>query len=386
MSVYFVYRCHYMGPSEKYLKKFDDDSVLKWYQARRGRLGGTDCDTVSRMVEREMGCRIYSFFDLFWLRAEEEGEKELPSPTNAAELAGLVQRVYNDEVICQSEHCVQVYTDDDELEMAWYLFDDHFLKKHGELAAFLLHDDWKLPAGEGQKPGRPSEKTTRLVQAKHGEGATYAVFLGFYNSSDNLDCLGPAQRIDGVRLPELARYLACNPLNDNWPGEFQDIRAVLTTEGKGTSPLEKVFLADIRARPDDEVNWNAYSDWLMEQGSKPAGLRLLEGALTRLGASSDIKIPDGVDLYELMGESIQTAEAAARPYVKALDRCRKKYRSLVHVDDHVAQLCLFMRNDAFKKCPLYHQWIFFDDLWVGAHPALANAILRFAARWDVLTV
>jgi hypothetical protein len=33
---------------------------------------------------------------------------------------------------------------------------------------------------------------------------------------------------------------------------------------------------------------------------------------------------------------------------------------------------------------MYHQWYLFDDLWASAHPDLANAILRYASRWDVL--
>jgi hypothetical protein len=33
---------------------------------------------------------------------------------------------------------------------------------------------------------------------------------------------------------------------------------------------------------------------------------------------------------------------------------------------------------------LYHHWALFDDLWVSAHADLANSLLRFASRWDVL--
>jgi hypothetical protein len=34
---------------------------------------------------------------------------------------------------------------------------------------------------------------------------------------------------------------------------------------------------------------------------------------------------------------------------------------------------------------MFHQWILFDDVWASAHADLANALLRFARRWDVLS-
>jgi hypothetical protein len=58
-------------------------------------------------------------------------------------------------------------------------------------------------------------------------------------------------------------------------------------------------------------------------------------------------------------------------------------KSLVHVDDHLAQLCLHV--DCWDGVDLYHQWFVFDDLWAGAHPDLANALLRYARTWDVLS-
>jgi hypothetical protein len=51
--------------------------------------------------------------------------------------------------------------------------------------------------------------------------------------------------------------------------------------------------------------------------------------------------------------------------------------------DHFAQLCIHV-GDSFGN-DAYHQWIIFDDLWAGEHPDLAEGILRYAKRWDVLT-
>jgi hypothetical protein len=56
--------------------------------------------------------------------------------------------------------------------------------------------------------------------------------------------------------------------------------------------------------------------------------------------------------------------------------------SNISISDHVAQLCLSV---GWKE-RMYHQWIMFDDLWAGANRDLAEGILRYGKRWDVLTV
>jgi hypothetical protein len=58
----------------------------------------------------------------------------------------------------------------------------------------------------------------------------------------------------------------------------------------------------------------------------------------------------------------------------------------VRVEEHVAQLCHNTEHwRSHHRVDLYHQWIFFDDLWAAAHADLANAILRYARCWDVLS-
>ena len=51
----------------------------------------------------------------------------------------------------------------------------------------------------------------------------------------------------------------------------------------------------------------------------------------------------------------------------------------VYVSEHVAQVYFHDRDD------IYDQWFLIDDLWASAHPALADGLLRFATRWDVLS-
>jgi uncharacterized protein (TIGR02996 family) len=388
MTVYFVYRCHYMGPTEKYLKRFDhEDSVLDWIANRWERLRGSDDVAVARRVEREIGRKVYSLFSIFWNNPEYPDPPGHGPPTNAAQLADLFTATYHNAIVCQSEHCIQVLTDDDELDMAYYFFDDYFLAEQDERAAFLLHDDWRLSSGHSTAPHQPSERTRRLARRFDGAGSTYLVFLGFYGAGGNLedlDSTAGGARIDGIRLPDFPRFLAQTVLQQDWPSELIDLRPVMLAEGKGRPALENGFLQTIRSNPTDELSWNAYSDWLEDRGEPPVGMHVLQRALTRLGHMDEIEWPGNVNLFDAIALPIDEAYQAARLLIERLDRCRKR-QSLVHVEEHLAQLCLFVRRDRWHKCNMYHQWILFDDLWAGAHPALANAILSFGRRWDVLS-
>lgn len=388
MSVYFVYRCHYAGPTEKYLKRFDDDSVLDWVRNRWHRLRSSDVDKVNRDVDREIGFRVYSLFDIFWDNPEHPAPEPHRPPTNARQLRDLFTSTYHNEIVCESEHCIQVETDDDELDMAYYFFDDHYLKEHGDRAAFLLYDHWQLPSGHGPGPYKASEPTRRRAKASANPGATYAVFIGFYNSGGNLedmDNTSGGERFDGVRLPDFPRFLMRKPIGEDWPRELVDLRPILPAPSKNSPAIERQFLHDLRADPADDVTWNAYSDWLQDRGELPAGPYLLRQALTRLARTGDNSDTAGVEIHDLVELPIEEAYQQAIPFVKRLDRFRSPGKSLIHVEEHLAQMCLYVGHDRWQKCDLFHQWIFFDDLWAAAHPALANAILSFGRRWDVLT-
>jgi uncharacterized protein (TIGR02996 family) len=143
-------------------------------------------------------------------------------------------------------------------------------------------------------------------------------------------------------------------------------------------PTETGFLRAARAAPGDEATWAVWADWREEGGGEPPGISLLRGAFGRLarfpGKLQD-QLPQDPGL-----------DAACRSLVEMEARHRSELRttchSLIHVENHLAQLCL---DVSWADEPYYDQWIFFDDLWASAHPDLANAILRFAGRWDVLS-
>jgi uncharacterized protein (TIGR02996 family) len=379
MAVYFVYRCPGISPTEKYLKRFDDDNVLGWFRSRWDRLGGSDADSVYRKLEREVGCACPELADVFcW----DDGEPRTP-PTSIAELEERIEHTSPNEIDCRSKHCLQVYAWADAPEAAYYFFDDYYLKEHRDRAVFLLHEDWQLPGGEKNGAFHPEDKTQQLAARPGGAGTTYVVFL-VRESKYNLDDLGPAYRIDGVRLPELPGYLMSNPPPRYWTGLLSRLRAMLSVPGKGASATEIAFHEELLTRPEDKATWAAYSDWLVEEGRDSAATEMLRRAFERLGKVTEsearrFQLEAGSD------DPIRASVPAAGAFARLADR-RRRSSSLVHVGDHLAQMCLCVDYDRRARPKYFDQWIFFDDRWGAAHPVLANALLRYAARWDVLTV
>jgi uncharacterized protein (TIGR02996 family) len=381
MSTYFVYRSPYHGPAGKYLKRFDDATVLDWFRNHWRALPDGPGHPAGRYATQVLGTDVYGFASLF----ERIAEKGLSAPASEQALGRLLRaNLYVEGEVRLAPHCVQVLTDDDELELAYYFFDDDFLAEHGARAAFLLHEDWRLPGGQAAV-GRPSPvPTTALAPRRRGHGVTYLVFHG-YSDSLNLTDLEGGYRFSGVRLPDLARHLAhASPAGQGWRFPLRLLRSQLLRARDEAGPQEKGFLQAILEGPRDETNWGVYSDWLQEQGRPRAGLAVLERALLACARFPVASIMNSVDTRplglgdvaaartELEGLLGQFARSGHQP---ALSRC--------HVEEHLAQLCL--HTGRWGKRDLFHQWFLFDDLWAGAHPALADAVLRYARRWDVLS-
>jgi uncharacterized protein (TIGR02996 family) len=347
MAVHFVYRCHYGNPSEKHVRHFEADSVLDWFRSIWTPIPEADGDRAYDHAYELVGTNVYSFLRLFH-RIAEHGWA--PPKSMRALASRLEEALYVNEMKSGPHH-VQVYTDDDDLEMVIYIFDDHYVAANPGRAAFLLHDGWKLPDGTGPGGFRTREPTRLLSRDRKGTGTTYLAILAFY-ASDNIDALQGARRVDGVRLPDLPRHLlGVDVSGDEWPREMPDLRRKLLRAPKGAAD-ERGFLTRIAKQPDDETTWGAFSDWLRDRGNLPAGPYLLERAFR------------------------------AAPPGLTRDNRRKK-EDLIHVGEHLAQACKHV-GTGFRRQKEYHQWIFFDDRWASAHPELANGILRFAARWDVL--
>jgi hypothetical protein len=151
-------------------------------------------------------------------------------------------------------------------------------------------------------------------------------------------------------------------------------------------------------RAEAEPALRAYSDWLQERQDRPGGLLFLEQALKGLCHLPVTHLPlcqcgpIGA-VRQRLNAALQSGEIRSHIEDRSVtsdfreaDEWPNPHLCHVHVEEHLAQLCLnteHWRN--YRRADLYQQWIFFDDLWAAAHPDLADSILRYARCWDVLS-
>ena len=344
MSVYFVYRSYYEGPSGTHLRRLSDDSVLGWFQQVWAR--AKEVDDAAEWVKSEIGTSVYGFASIF----EGAREHDLPPPTNDRKLKSyLEEHLYVEGEIRYKPHALQELTDDDEIELAYYVFDDEYVSRHPGRADYLLHEDWRLPTTSGDSPCKPGIAAKLVEPCRAGTGETYLAFLAFYDSGGltDLDEFGGPCRIKGVRVPELVEYLEAIPPDETWPLELKLFRSQIDPDGS----------MEVR----------------------------LEAALRRVARLPVLRISESELGDRLALGTVEQARAGVEKVVKSL-RGKPDHdpsKSLIATSAHLAQLCLhvgdFFRND------VYHQWLIFDDLWAGEHTALAEGVLRFAKRWDVLS-
>ena len=344
MSAYFVYRSHYEGPSGKHVRRFDAASVLGWFQQVWE--PAKQAEDAAEWVKSEIGTSVYGFASIF----EAARQHDLSPPTSDRKLKSyLEEHLYVEGEIRYKPHALQVLTDDDEIELAYYVFDDHYLRQHPGQSDYLLHQDWRLPTASGNRPCTPGVATKQLQPRGAGAGETYLAFLAFYDSGglSDLEEFGGPCRIKAVRVPELAEYLEGTLPDETWPLELKLLRSQI--------------------RPDDarEVR--------------------LEAALGRVARLPVFRICESELGARLGLGTVEEARAQVEDVVKSLwgrpDPDASK--SLVGTSRHLVQLCLHVGN--WFGNHVHHQWLFFDDLWAGEHTALAEGVLRYAKRWDVLS-
>jgi hypothetical protein len=181
MGVYYALRSPYCGALGRYYRRFDDDNLLAFFQRLWCEV--KEADDNETILEEILGQVPYGF------ALYDDEDELLPPPKTTRHLyKNIRDNVYQNDFHAELG-CIQILTDDDEKEMAYFFFDDAYLSRHPEKAAFLLHTDWKLPVV-------PPDFTTS------SEPTTYLVDMSYY-ASDNLDPPGFVHTFRGKRLTDL---------------------------------------------------------------------------------------------------------------------------------------------------------------------------------------
>lgn len=316
-AVFFVYRSHHEGPLGKLVRRLPDESVLAWFQ-RNWRT-----EDPESMLEKELGADVYGLDSIF------EAAADLPVPASTEELReALHEHLYvegeADEYIRLDDYSLRVRTDDDEVELAYYFFDDTVIAESPRRLAYLLHENWPLPDTTAALPVKftPHVPVRQAGRAGQDEVSTYAVLLTCYDGA-SLARTTPWV-FPGVGLSELAAHLRAARPKADWDPELLVLRKLI--------------------EPDDDSIGPA-----LERCNLWPGFNLNETPWP--GPPRDHELTQG----------------------------RQPGLSRVHVSDHLAQLAMHT-NEFFG----YQQWYLFDSVWAATHPNLAQSLLRYAGHWDPL--
>jgi hypothetical protein len=328
--MYFVCRWREDSPLSKRVVRLPDASLLDWF--RRG-WGQDDPDG---WIDSELGGDVYGLSSVFAMARE----LDLPRPESVDELRALLGEhlwVEGDDegtFIRLGEHALRVRTDDDEVDLAYYFFDDQAVTASPDRLAFLLYDTWPLPTGVGA-PGAAFDHgvavhTVRLAPSGPESVFSVRVCWDSPDAGTNLDLTGGIV-FAGVGLENLAAHLGGHEDSGvlGWPHDARLLRALVG--------------------PADESIGPALERYARLPGYNPS--------------------PAGIER--------EAAHDAIHRRVLAQLALLRPAQSLVHIEAHVAQVARYI--DSFFG---YDQWFLFDARWAAAHPDLARSLLRYAAHWD----
>ena len=338
-GIWFVYRSHYEGPLSRRIRRLDAPSVLEWF-ARMINEART-ADDLDKLYEAELGGRVYGFGTVL----EAAAEHSLRAPTNIAQLEKLLKKhLYVEGEFRLDEHSLRVSTDDDEVELAYFFFDDDVAKAHPDRVAWLLHDEPRLPDGEADGVYSSPFKFEEIHPVGDGEGCTYACFFTFY---DGESLPGNPVVIPGVRLPDLASHLRnvmptkktaswSKEWLETWPIELRLLRAMIEPGQISTAP-----------------------------------------ALPRCAAYPLRAVASGTNHSHLGVGSHANARGEFEKVSQAFKHDGDPSKSVISVGKHAVFFSPHTSNFFGHE-----QWVLFDDMWAAAHPDLATSILRYASHWD----
>lgn len=338
-GIWFVYRSHYEGPLSRRIRRLEDPSILAWFT--RLMTDARTADKPDELYEKEVGGYVYGLGTIF----EAVQEHSLKAPRDLEHLNKLLKKhLYVEGEFRLDEHTLRVVTDDDEVGLAYFFFDDEAAKANPDRVAWLLHDELHLPDGEADGPYAPPFKFEEILPKGDGEGTTYLCFYTFYDG-DSLP--GNVVTIPGVRLPDLASHL----------------RNVLPTKKTASWSKEWLETWPIELR-------------LLRAMIEPGQISIAP-ALTRCAAYPLRDVASGTNHSHLGVGAHGNARGEFEKVMGAFKLDGDPSKSVIHVGKHAVLFCPHT-SSAFG----HEQWVLFDDQWAAAHPQLATSLLRYGSHWD----
>lgn len=380
--VYFVCRSEYERPHGRRIVEYSDvGTLLEWFQ--RYWLTREELERFEPRITQAPEFDAWDWQDqIHALREDAFGGSfyalgsflipmlERQAPTSIAEVHEFIESFggrYSEGTIEFQEGAIQAVTDDDEIDIAWYLFDSDFAEKHPERVSFLIRPDFELPDHYAQHGWHPQVPCRQLGR---GNGDTYCCFFSAQHGQTITEIEG-CYRLP-IPLPEAGAWLANQSIGPgeekNWPEDLELIRAFALISGDPSleQPLQHVNSLDqsLRGWLPRVVSDHRYT------AKKPRFM---------LGDKSECL----ADIESLSSNSIKAGQKMPGNYWII-----SKAPSLIQISPHLCQIVftsILNPHDAPEK-KKYHisHWIFFDDLWAAANRDLAESILRYGRGYNVL--
>lgn len=338
MKIYFVYRSAYESIS-RYMKEFEENSILEWFQTNWNKLSNED------EFNKLLGLYVYGFpiskIDDYLI---------VPPPDSLEDLKNkLDQYVYLNEIKV-TENCVEVITDDDEIGLAWYVFDEIFVQNNPEKSNFWLIRELPIKYSNKGKLLNNNEQFNEILPKGHLKGCLYLGLVSDKNTCEYYFSAG-LLKIENIRLPNLLEYLRNNSITISYVDKNR-------TLDYGYKYL--IFLQYLAQNLPNEGLHRIIESFckltlshLTEDLDEPTIKRI----------NQDITKDDNWSLKRFTHLSEYQEMMSERRY-----ECFKPFK---RVSEHLCEWAEIFESD------FYNYFVIFDDLWVGENEILAENISRF---------
>jgi hypothetical protein len=328
MKIYFAYRDGYRS-NHRHLRAFEAASVRDWFVQNWPKL----CDEDA--VEDFLGAYPYGF------PINDLDGSEVAAPRTLKELRHKLEHHVYCEKVLTSKHCVQVLTDDDEIDLAWYVFDEEYAAANADKLSLWFHPE--LPTEYSAEPYRGDFNSHKIPLGTTESGAqevsTYFMATTIGGGGHLSDGQPGAAHIEGVAVPGLLDFLRRSDAigaSDDAPDGAYEVRIV--------QQLCKLF-------PDADQ----------------------EQVFTELAEAGASQLGDGGDEGSSPLTLTQVREAQARgrggnPENPDAPR--------VCSSEHLIEVCAYYGNH-------FDYLVIFDSYWLNAHRDLASSLAHFCSTWRI---
>jgi hypothetical protein len=329
MKIYLAYRDGYRSNS-RFITEFDADSILSWFQNNWEILAKDDSKAYKNLLGKANIYRFNIGLDI--------NEKIPQKPSDLEDLKRKLENYFYIDTIEGNEDCVQVLTDDDEIQLAWFMFTDNYKKENWEKLSIWFTEDIPIHYGT---IGKKIITKKQVTPKGNGIGETYFVSCPIFDSG-NLSSLSAAFSIEGIRLPELVDFLNQNEIDyipqikEEYCWGFDELDFIQFLLKKSQSKSLKEVLELANKIPHTEIGY--YYN------------------------STKTKV-NQLTIQEILNLTLRNKSDSTKSKLK--------------ISEHFCELGINIGHG------MYNYSFIFDDLWVANNEALAKSIIRFGETWRI---